>query len=349
MESKSKSGPRTRFRLPALVFAACVGLLLAGLSGCNAGNGTAGGQRVIRLAYLPITHSVALMMLPSVASDGDEFRVELVRFTTWPEVAEALRSGHVDGASILFEVAATAHMMGSQMGVVSLSHRDGNVLVVDNTVEDIFCLVGRTVAIPHSHSPHYTLLNKVLTDAGLTLDDINLVEISPAEMPFSMAARAISAYVVAEPWGSLAQQRGVGRILVDSRDVIPDSVCCLFVMNESVIAYNDGLLDWLHGQFHLAAELASLGGEGVVEAFRLSTGFDREIILQSLGNTNFHMLGFSEDDFEATIANVLMYGVLSDFPDFCGFSLMCEEPEYPDCEGEDCEDEYEPQNPGVRP
>ena len=289
-------------------------------SACNDAGAQTQETDVIRIAYLPITHSAAVMMLPYAAASSQDFDIELVRFTAWPEVVEALRSGHVDGASLLFEVAVTAFQMGSPLAVVSLSHRDGNVLVVDNTVQNIHCLVGRTVAIPHTLSPHLTLLNKVLIDAGLSLDDINLVEISPAEMPFSMAARAISAYVVAEPWGSLAEQRGAGRILVNSRDVIPDSVCCLFVFNTDVLEANENLLEWLKDMFSLASLITSTHSDTVIEEFRRITGFEREIILRSLANTTFCNLEFTQEDFDITRENVLRYGVLDDFPDFFDFS-----------------------------
>ena len=290
------------------------------LSSCRGNDGETNGANVIRIAYLPITHSAAVMMLPYAAHACDEFHIELVRFTTWPEVVEALRSGHVDGASLLFEVAVTAFQMGSPLAVVSLSHRDGNVLVVDNTVRDVHCLVGRTVAIPHTLSPHLTLLNKVLSEAGLSLDDIDLIEISPAEMPFSMAARAISAFVVAEPWGSLAEQRGAGRILVDSRDVIPYSVCCLLVISTEVMEANERLLEWVMEKFSAASWMTSMGEDAVIEEFRRITGFDRSIIYYSLANTTFYDLEFTQRDFDVTKENVLRFGVLDDFPNFGDFA-----------------------------
>ena len=295
----------------------CVMILFAA---CSSSQNEPKHAAVIRIAYLPITHSAAVMMLPEVAGGNDEFKIELVRFIAWPEVVEALRSGHVDGASLLFEVAVTAFQMGSPLSVVALSHRDGNVLVVDNTIEDIHCLVGSTIAIPHAMSPHFTLLNKVLTDAGLSLDDINLIEISPTEMAFSMAARAISAYVVAEPWGSLAEYRGVGRILVNSKDIIPDSVCCLLVFNTRVLDANAGLLDWIMEKFYLASLITSTGDESVVEVFRQITGFDREIIMRSLQKTTFNNLEFTYEDYTATMENVLRFGVLYEFPSFYEFA-----------------------------
>ena len=286
------------------------------LSSCGIRSSADSERDVIRIAYLPITHSAAVMMLPYVSGPDCDFRVELVRFTGWPEVVEALSAGHVDGASVLFEVAVSAFLRGSEWSVISLSHRDGNVLVVDNTIKDIHGLVGKTVAIPHAHSPHMTLLNKVLAREGLTINDINLIELSPAEMPFSMAARAISAYVVAEPWGSLAEYRGAGRILVNSVDVIPDSVCCLLVFDTQALMGREGLYEWLHDRFAQAAVLAANLEPSAIAVFRADTGFDHAIIQKSLQNTNFNNLEFTQDDYKTTVENVLRYGVLYYFPTF---------------------------------
>lgn len=298
------------------VFVLAAFLLLAA---CNYGNASFQEPDVIRIAYLPITHSAAVMMLPYVAGPDCEFRIELVRFIGWPEVVEALSAGHVHGASVLFEVAVNAHQRGSNWSVISLSHRDGNVIVVDNSISDIRGLVGKTVAIPHAHSPHMTLLGKVLASEGLSIYDINLVELSPAEMPFTMAARAISAYVVAEPWGSLAVSRGAGRILVNSADVIPDSVCCLFVFDTDVLSGREGLYEWLLERFAIATEMTENLEPSVVGVFRQDTGFDIDIINKSLQNTNFTNLEFTLEDFKATVQNVLRYGVLYDFPTFEDF------------------------------
>ena len=287
------------------------------LTGCRQEPSDAVHGYVVRIAYLPITHSAAVMALPHVA-DGT-YDIQLVRFSAWPEVVEALRARRVDGASMLMEVAIRAFEMDDSLVTVSLSHRDGNVIVVDNSIESFQDLIGQTVAIPHMLSPHYSLLRMAFEREGMSVDDVNLVEISPAEMPFTMAARAISAYVVAEPWGSLAEARGIGRILERSNEILPDSVCCLLVFNNNLLEEHDGLLDWLLKNFEVAAGHAQDASEEVFAAFRNSTRFEREIIEQSLANTNFHDLTFTEYDFNRAAEYILRFGVLEDMPNFNAF------------------------------
>jgi len=239
------------------------------------------------------------MVLPETNSADDEIFIELVRLNAWPEVVEALRAGHVDGASLLFEAAVTAFNMGSPIRALSLSHRDGNVLVAANYINSLDELAGQTIAIPHSLSPHKTLLGMLLSRYSLSFDDINLVEINPAEMPFTLAARAISAYVVAEPWGTLAEARGAGHILAHSHDHAPGALCCVFVVNTDNLDFD--LHEVLLTRFDRAAALTSAFDESVFAAFAETTSFERDIVEISLELTRFTNLRISRDDYERTI------------------------------------------------
>jgi len=245
----------------------------------------------------------------------------LIRFTAWPEVVEALRAGRVDGASILLEVAMRAFEMDNSLGVFGLSHRDGNVIVVNNHVDCYNCLVGQTVAIPHTLSPHNSLLQAVFEREGIGMDEINLVEISPAEMPFTMAARAISAYVVAEPWGSLAEARGIGRILENSNEIKPDSACCVLLFNTQIFDENEGFYEWFAEQFSTAAAYAEARHEKVFSAFRRSTNFEMSIIQESLTHTSFENLTFTQEDFDIAADTILRFGILDEVPSFEDFVI----------------------------
>jgi NitT/TauT family transport system substrate-binding protein len=273
----------------------------------------------IRVAYLPITHSAAVMLM-SEASD-DEFNVELVRFTSWPEVAEALRSRRVDGAGILFEVALRAQETDGELAMLFLSHRDGNVIVADNSIETYSCLIGKTIAIPHRLSPQYTLLNKIMEREGLDLDQFNIVEISPAEMPFSMASGTISAYIVAEPYGSVAESTGAGRILEKSNEISPDAACCVLVFNREFLASKEGLHEWIVNAFEHAGETACQNREEAARIFRQKTSFSEAVIEESLKNTSFSRLELTEAEYNRITEDILRYGVLPSVPLYDDFVM----------------------------
>ena len=292
-------------------------LFLLILTACSSDN--AQGRTIIRIAYLPITHSAAVMILPEITRNDENYYIQLERFTSWPEVNEALRAGHVDGASMLFEVALTVHERDNTFRALSLSHRDGNVVVVGNYIEDFQDLVGRNVAIPHTLSPHYSLLRTILERENIPRSALDIRDLSPAEMPFTMAARAISAYVVAEPWGSIAEVRGIGRILETSNEVLPQSICCILLFNENIFLQNEGLYEWFMEQFLIATQYAQARDEKVFNAFKETTSFERAIIEQSLGNTNFINLELTEQDFNSVSELILRFGIRESVPHFHNF------------------------------
>ena len=204
------------------------------LVGCG-GVKASESAETVKIAYLPITHSLAVLEEAEELASNDQVRVELVKYGSWPELLDALNSGQVDGASVLIELAMKSKAEGVGIKAVALGHKDGNVIIVSNEVKDGADLKGRTIAIPHRQSSHNILVNDALTKNGLTIDDINVVELAPTEMPSALAAGTIDGYCVAEPFGAMGVSIGAGKVLYESNELWEDSVCCGLVLTDSFI------------------------------------------------------------------------------------------------------------------
>ncbi|SCY08205.1 NitT/TauT family transport system substrate-binding protein [Butyrivibrio hungatei] len=224
-----------------LLLTLLIGTVLA-LSGCgNAGNASAkaGGdvkaEETVKIAYLPITHSLAVLEEAEELANNEKVNVELVKYGSWPELLDALNSGNVDGASVLIELAMKSKAEGVGIKAVALGHKDGNVIVVSNDVKDGADLKGRTIAIPHRQSSHNILVNDALAKNGLTIDDINVVELAPTEMPSALVTGTIDGYCVAEPFGAVGVSTGKAKVLYTSEELWEDSVCCALVLTDDFI------------------------------------------------------------------------------------------------------------------
>ncbi|MEI5741290.1 ABC transporter substrate-binding protein, partial [Staphylococcus aureus] len=88
-------------------------------------------QQVIKIGYLPITHSANLMMTKKLLSQYNhpKYKLELVKFNNWPDLMDALNSGRIDGASTLIELAMKSKQKGSNIKAVALGHHEGNVIM----------------------------------------------------------------------------------------------------------------------------------------------------------------------------------------------------------------------------
>ncbi|MCI2427939.1 ABC transporter substrate-binding protein, partial [Candidatus Acetothermia bacterium] len=196
----------------------------------------------LKVGYLPITHST-LPLIVYAQNQGrlEHFNLEMVRFASWPELAEAIKTGRIDaGGSILNTLAIKINYRGVPFNTVLMAVRDGSVLIVRKDIKDVSELRGKTIAIPSRFSPHFILLHQYLTDHGLEPGvDVKTVEMKPPDMVSALAAGAIDGYIVAEAFGVMAERLAVGRVLILSKDIeIPGSKS-----NECVIAIRGEFID----------------------------------------------------------------------------------------------------------
>lgn len=207
------------------------GVLAFSLTAC----GKKSDSNTIKIAYLPITHSLAVLETADELAEKTGLQVELVKYGSWNELMDALNSGRVDGASVLIELAMKSKEQGVGIKAVALGHKDGNVIITSPDIASAEDLKGKTIAIPHRQSSHNILLNDALATAGLTIDDINVTELSPTEMPSALAGGQIDGYCVAEPFGAKAVSLGAGKVLFTSEELWENSLCCGLVLTDKFI------------------------------------------------------------------------------------------------------------------
>ena len=105
-----------------------IAVLLLSLTACGS-NQTSGSNQdkgkkpTIKIGYLPITHAVPLFV-EKEQQQYKNFKLELVKFGSWPELVDALNTGRIDGASMLVTLAMKAKEQGIDLKAVALGHRD---------------------------------------------------------------------------------------------------------------------------------------------------------------------------------------------------------------------------------
>ena len=248
-----------------LVFVAAVGLIFTACTGNYGENDT---KPIIRIGYLPITHAMTLFVVNDMLTEDDSFGVQLERFSSWPDLMDALNGGHIDGASALIQLAMDSNEAGVDLRAVALGHRDGNIVAVANYIETVQDLQGRTVAIPSPLSTHNFLLNMLLWENDMTIDDIIVIQLAPTEMVSALASGGISAYVVAEPFGARGITLGVGRNFAESQDIWEDSLCCALIFSYEFIASNEDIIVEFMRIYHEAGDFLEQNINPISDAVR---------------------------------------------------------------------------------
>ena len=299
-----------------LALASAGSLFLAALTSCGNTQDKDSGNTV-KIAYLPITHSLAALEEAEQLKNNDGVQVELVKYGSWPELLDALNSGRVDGASVLIELAMKSRQEGIGIKAVALGHRDGNVVVVNNDSGSAADLKGKTFAIPHRQSSHNILLNDALATAGLTIDDVNVTELAPTEMPSALASGQIDGYCVAEPFGAMGVSLGVGKVLFTSEELWEDSICCGLVLTDSFIENRpDDAKAFVEGY---KAAGNSLDKESAKEVAKKYLSQSDDVLETSLQWISYNDLDITEDIYNTLVEKVKAYGLSDNPPSYTDF------------------------------
>lgn len=162
---------------------------------------------------------------------------EPVRFNGFPEIKESIISGHLPATFMLAPLAMKLRQQGVPIKIVYLGHRDGTALVVhkDSDIYSIKDLKGKTIAIPSRYSNQYLIIFKALRDLGISIRDVNIVEMPPPDMPAALYSKAVDAITSGEPFMAQAEYEGYGRVLYQAKDVWPNFISCVLVVREDVI------------------------------------------------------------------------------------------------------------------
>lgn len=165
-------------------------------------------------------------------------------FSDFPTVVSALEAKQVQATFMIVPLAMKLREQGVPVKICYLGHRDGSEIVVgkNSNIRSMKDLKGKTVAVPSLFSNQNFVFHKLMTDHGMKQEDITFVVLPPPDMPTSLAAGAIDAYFVGEPFCAKAELDGTGRVLYYARDIWPNFISCALVVHEDLIKGNPGVV-----------------------------------------------------------------------------------------------------------
>ena len=222
---------------------------------------TVGGLAVTCNLTLPIAAAANQAANPFGMRDAAQLAFGYSRYTGWPELKESLMSGDLQAAYMLAPLVMDLADKQVPVKIVSIGHRSGAVIMVrtDSPYRKFRDLAGKRIAIPSRFAVDFLFLRKMLSNEGMTVKDVEIVEMAPADMPAALYVKGVDAYCTGEPFGAAAQKAGYARVLRMTRDEWPRYMCCVLTVREELIATNRPLVQnmvnyvlaagmWLDGQ-----------------------------------------------------------------------------------------------------
>jgi len=194
--------------------------------------------RKLNVAYIPVTCHLTCPVTDFISKyslDGALFIPRL--FQGFPEIKEALISNRMQVGFMVAPMAIALRAQGVPIRIVYLGHRYGSALVVrtDGPIRSVPDLRGHVVAVPSRFSDERLIVFKALKQHGIPATDVRLVEMAPPDVAGALAAGAIDAFSMGEPYPSQAEMGGFGRVLFHAKEYWPDYMSCVVVVRQDVI------------------------------------------------------------------------------------------------------------------
>ncbi|MEM7769324.1 MAG: aliphatic sulfonate ABC transporter substrate-binding protein [Cyanobacteria bacterium P01_A01_bin.37] len=126
--------------------------------------------------------------------------VELSPYSSGGAMVPALAAGEVDITWFFPFPSLTAYATGVDLEVVLLDHAPltAERLIAGEEIADVASLSGKTIGVTIGTSGHHSLL-AALDQAGISQDDVTLVNLKPSEMAAAFSAKQIDAAWTWEP------------------------------------------------------------------------------------------------------------------------------------------------------
>ncbi len=232
-------------------------------------------KKSIKAIYIPLAdHYSGIVAYEKYHSDMDKAAYSIERMKSWPLLRAYFMSGEVDLAFIICPMAMDMFHEKPNFRWVSLMHRDGNALAINDLLNKYVKLPENRLdrkpdeklakafeeakrqmgqpsecGVPSLLATHTVVLYKYLKDYGKKMNlgvgldkDVIAIEVPPPKSP-SFIKRKNSRGIPASfeqslPWADVVETRGFGHVAWYSKDVLPwpkGHVECIAIATDSCI------------------------------------------------------------------------------------------------------------------
>lgn len=270
----------------------------------------------LTVGYLPVTCHLTCPVTDYASRTSTSTRFDSQRYTDFPTVAEAFKSGRLQASFFIAPLAMKLREQGLPVKIVYLGHRDGSEVMVrkEDPATSLRDLRGKRFAIPSRFSNQYLVIRKLMEDQGVASDEISFVEMAPPDMPGALGAHAIDAYFVGEPHCGKAEFDGTGRVLYYAKDIWPHFISCVLVVSDKLIAEHPEVVRDLVRGIAESGEWAETHREEAAKVaapfFRQDEKLVRYVLTQPPDRVSYRMLTPTDEELQRIMDMGVKAGIL---------------------------------------
>lgn len=274
---------KRRSRAAALAGAVLsAGLLLAA---CGGGGGSADGSGPIEITYASMAGATG--MPAKFGQEKGFFEAEGldVTFVTAEDPVAIVSSGDADIADSDTTSALIAAGKGAPIKIVSSMYRSKGpfYLLGSNEVDRVEDLKGKTVGIARKGAGLEAYVRVILKEHGLTDKDVTLVPNGTHKEAYaSLTNGQVDATIIHEPFVSLAEAEGTGKLLAKGWDYLPTFHTGVEIASERFIKDNPEALKKFLTAYFKAASYAKAHPDEYLDFTEKQSDIDRAVLEAAL-------------------------------------------------------------------
>ncbi|MEN8189176.1 MAG: ABC transporter substrate-binding protein [Thermodesulfobacteriota bacterium] len=193
-------------------------------------------SRNVYMGYMPVVTNLAAPLLDHATEGSSDTHFHSLKFSSFAEMAEALRHDKIQAAFIIAPLAVVLHQQSKDIKIVYIGNRHESTFVArkDLGVESLKDLSGKTVAVPMRYSGHNLSILQMMEQEGLK-GEINIVELNPPDMSAALAAGSLDGYFVGEPFAAQTLKEGSSSLVYRAEEVWDSFICNLVIVKSQLI------------------------------------------------------------------------------------------------------------------
>ncbi|HHP7243591.1 MAG TPA: ABC transporter substrate-binding protein [Elainellaceae cyanobacterium] len=160
------------------------------------------------------------------------------------EADAAFASGQMQGQNNVTSEAVALAAKGQDYRVIQVADTSlgGDGILASDGIQDIADFAGKEIAVEEGGVSHFFLL-QVLEEAGLTADDITLLNVTPDAAAAAYQAKQVDIAVTYSPFLKQASDaRSDGRIIYDTSQM-PTAIVDVYIFNTEFAQNNPGAME----------------------------------------------------------------------------------------------------------
>ncbi|MEU1279262.1 ABC transporter substrate-binding protein [Streptomyces sp. NPDC005805] len=230
--------------------------------------------------------------------DDLDYTIKWSTFTSGPPLLEAVNAKAVDIGGVGNTPPVFAAGAGSKIKVVAAWHgraKGDAVLVPDGSpLKETAALKGRSVAVAQGSSAHYQLVAS-LEKAGLSLKDVDVKYLQPADALAAFTSGKVDAWAVWDPYTSQILGSGQGRVLTTGEGVVNGLSFQVAAPDALADKKKSGAIEDYLERLRRAQDWVFEHPEEWAKVWAKDTGLPYEVALASVKRTNATRIAVAVD------------------------------------------------------